>query len=58
VDGFVLILSEDQLELVWRNDFKLLVGAIARLFISTPTSELRRVPKTITLHVLVRHLYH
>ena len=41
-------------QLVGRNNFKLLVGAIAWLLVSTPPAELRHMTEARALHMLVR----
>lgn len=40
-----------------RNNFKLGVGTITRLFVRSPSAELRRVPEAISLHVIVSNFY-
>ena len=40
-----------------RNNFKLGGGTIAGLFVGSPSAELRRVPKAISLHVVIRNFY-
>ena len=44
---------EDRRELLRRHDFQLIECAIRGLFVGTPPAELRRVPKTRSLHVVV-----
>jgi hypothetical protein len=40
-----------------RNNLKLGVRTIARLFVRPPPAELRRVPEAISLHVIVSNFY-
>jgi hypothetical protein len=44
-------------QFLWRNNFKLGVGTIARLFVRSPSAELRRVPEAISLHVVISNFY-
>src|SRR5688572_14094907 len=44
---------EDHRQLRRCNNFKLVIGAVARLFVRTPSAELRRVTEAIALHVIV-----
>jgi hypothetical protein len=41
-----------------RYDFQLVESAVSRFLIYAPAPELRRVPKTIPLHVIVRDFNH
>src|SRR5580704_5100828 len=47
---------ENCFQLVRRNDFKLRIGAVARLLVSTPLPELRHMTESRALHMLVRNL--
>ncbi len=44
-------------QFLWRNNFKLGVGTIAGLFVRSPSAELRRMPKAISLHVVISNFY-
>src|SRR5271167_3512139 len=44
---------ENRFQLVRRNDFKLRVGAIARLLVATPLPELRHMAESLALHMLI-----
>ncbi len=56
---FVLLFcGKDQFEFVRRHDFELRVSAVGRFFVSAPAAKLRRVTKTISLHVLVSNFNH
>ena len=44
---------ENRFQLVRRNDFKLRVGAIARLLVGPPLPELRHMTESRPLHMLV-----
>src|SRR6202051_3582445 len=44
-------------QLVRRNNFKLLVGAIAWLLVGTPPPELRHMTEARALHMLVRDFH-
>src|SRR5258708_6902458 len=46
--------QKDGFQLVRRDDFKLRVGAIARLAVGAPPPELRHMTEARALHVLVR----
>ena len=50
--------SEDALQLIGRRDFQLIVAALRRRLVGTPAHELRGVPETRALHVVVRHFAH
>ncbi len=45
-------------QLVRRNNFKLLVGAIAWPFVGTPPPELRHMTEARALHMLVRDFHY
>src|SRR5277367_1448605 len=47
---------ENRFQLVRRNDFKLRVGAIARLLVGTPLPELRHMTESRSLHMLICNL--
>jgi hypothetical protein len=47
---------ENRFQLVRWNDFKLRVGAIARLLVGTPLPELRHMTESRALHMLVCNL--
>ena len=51
------IAGENRFELVRRDDLKLRVGAIARLLVGAPPSELRHVTEAGALHMLVRDFH-
>src|ERR1044072_7636744 len=51
-------LTKYLLDLVRCDDLELRIRTIARLLVRSPTAKLRRVPKPIALHVLVRNLHH
>ena len=46
-------LRKNRCQFLRRNNFQLRIGAVARLFVGTPSAELRRVTKAAPLHVLV-----
>src|SRR5277367_2325029 len=48
--------SENRFQLVRRNDFKLRVGAIARLLVGPPLPELRHMAESRSLHMLICNL--
>src|SRR5271154_4606766 len=45
-------------ELLRRNDLKLSIGAIARLLVRAPSSEVRHVTEAVALHVFVGDFYY
>jgi hypothetical protein len=50
--------AKNGFQLVRRNNFKLLVGAIAWLFVGTPPPELRHMTEARALHMLVRDFHY
>ena len=56
LSSYVLEVSrENRFQLMRLNDFKLRVGAIARLLVGTPLPELRHMTESRALHMLVRN---
>src|SRR5271154_5006429 len=51
--GTPQVSSENRFQLVRRNDFKLRVGAIARVLVGPPLPELRHMAESRALHMLV-----
>ncbi len=49
--------SEDRRQFLRRYNLELIEGAITRAFVVAPAAKLRRMPKPIALHVIVRDLY-
>jgi len=50
--------GENSFKFMRRNDFKLLVGAIARRFVGTPSPELRHMTEAGALHMFIRDFDH
>jgi hypothetical protein len=50
--------GENFRQLLWRNHFELRVGTVAQLLVCAPSAELRHVPETAALHVLVSNFHH
>jgi hypothetical protein len=50
--------GENFRQLLWWDHFQLLVSTIPRLLVRAPPSELRHVPETAALHVLVSNFHH
>ena len=49
---------ENRAQLVRWHDFELGIGTILRFLVRTPSAELRHVPESPALHVLVRNFNH
>jgi hypothetical protein len=50
--------GENFCQLLRSDHFELRVGTVARLLVRAPSAELRHVPETAALHVLVCNFYH
>src|SRR6202035_3355270 len=50
--------GENRHQLLWRNNFELGIGAVARLLVRAPPSKLRHVTETGALHVFVSDFHH
>src|SRR5207249_5846772 len=45
--------GENHRQLFWRNDFELVIGAVAWLLVRAPPAKLRRVTEAVALHVVI-----
>ena len=50
--------GENRFQLLRRNDFELGIGAVAGLFVRSPSAELRRMTESASLHMVVSDFHH
>ena len=51
-------MRENRCQFLRWYDFELVIGAVARLFVSSPSAELRDMTEAAALHVIVSHFHH
>jgi hypothetical protein len=51
-----MLTRENQLKFVRRDDFQLIESAVGGLLVLAPSTKLRSVAKTVSLHVVVSNL--